>query len=232
MVIAPAARRAQSGELAVLVVLYLLQNINAEMLRRSAGNFGNLMGGSDAGQLVAGWSYLLAHRVHPVAMVVFGVWLATMAVLLGRKRLLPRWSFDGAGLWFSLRLLAEFLTINGLLFEGSKVETAVLLGQIVLYIPYFVLTWGWVFQRLDWVGQSEPGHVVKLSDADYSRGITQFDYYHSAVNTLLNRGNRDKATIVGTNHVGRLLVLGYLVMILALYAAVFTRILQLTKAVI
>ena len=38
MVIAPAGRRAQAKELAVLVLLYLLQTINAEMLRRAAGS--------------------------------------------------------------------------------------------------------------------------------------------------------------------------------------------------
>jgi hypothetical protein len=38
MVIAPAGRRAQAKELAVLVLLYLLQTNHAEMLRRAAGS--------------------------------------------------------------------------------------------------------------------------------------------------------------------------------------------------
>ncbi len=51
--------------------------------------------------------------------------------------------------WFCLRLLAEYLTINGLIFEGSKVQPGVLLSQIILYLPYFVISWGWIFHRLD-----------------------------------------------------------------------------------
>ncbi len=229
MVIAPTGRRVQARELAVLVLIFLLQIGNAEMLRRSAGDFSARMGGTEAGRLVAGWSLLLANHVHPVAMVICGVWLATMAVLLGRGLPLPRWSFDGPGLWSLIRLLLEFLIINGLIFEGSKVAPGVLLGQIVLYLPYFVITWGWIFQRLDWVGQSEPGRFVQLCDVDPSRGVTRFDYYHSSITTLLNKG---KPTIVGVSRSGRVLVLVYLCMVLGLYAVVFTRILQLTRAVI
>jgi len=229
MVIAPAGRRAQSKELSVLLLLYLLQISNAEMLRRAAGDFGARIDGSESGRIVAGWSFMLANHVHPVAMLVFGLWLATASAWLARGKTLPRWTLDGPGLWFSLRLLAEFLTINGLIFEGSKVTPGVLLGQIVLYLPYFVITWGWIFQRLDWVGQSEPGRVVQLCDGDSTKGVSGFDYYHSAINTLLNKG---KPTIIGVSRSGRILVLLYLFMVLGLYAVTFTRILQLTRSVI
>lgn len=229
MVIVPVGHRAQIKELAVLALLYLLQISNAEMLRHATGGFEARMAGSASGKLVADWARLQANQVHPVAMVVCGVWLTAMAVLLGRGLLLPRWSLDGPGLWFSLRLLLEFVTINSLVFEGSKVAPGVLLGQIVLYLPYFAITWGWIFQRLDWVGQSQPGLVVKLNDADPNKNITGFDYYHSSINTLLNKG---KPTIVGVSRTGRMLVLTYLGMLISLYAVAFTRILQLTRAVI
>ena len=229
MLFARVGLRAQANEWAVLVLLYFLQISDAEMLRRSAGSFITSMDGSDGGRLVAGWCFLLSHRVHPVAMVVFGVWLATMVLLLGRGRLLPRWSFDGAGLWFALRMLAEYITINGLIFEGSKVPPSLLLGQIVVYLPYFVLSWGWIFYRFDLVGQSKPGRFVRLSDVDPGREISGFDYYHSAINTLLNKGH---PTITGVSRGGRLLVLLYLIMMFGLYALTFARIIQLTKSVI
>lgn len=227
MVHAPARRRAQATEFAVLVLLSLLQISNAEMLRRAAGQIGTHPAGSHGRHLVAGWSFMLAEHLHPVAMLVFGPWLAAMALALARGRSLPRWSLDGPGLWFSLRLMAEFVTINGLIFEGSQVPTGVLLGQIVLVLPFFVITWGWIFQRLDWVGQSEPGRLVQLSDIDPSRGIGRFDYYHSSINTLLNKG---KPTIIGVSRSGRILVLVYQTMVLGLYAVTFTRILQLARS--
>jgi hypothetical protein len=226
---APAGRRAQAKELAVLALLYLLQTVNAEMLRRAAGSLDRQLTGTASGRLVADWALIQADHVHPVAMLVCGIWLAALALALGRGRRPPRWTLDGLGVWFSLRLLAEYLTINGLIFEGSKVEPGVLLGQIVLYLPYFVITWGWIFHRLDLVNQDQPGRIVVLSDADQARGISAFDYYHASISTLLNKG---KPTIAGVSRTGRLLVLLYLAMVLGLYALTFARILQLTRSLI
>jgi len=226
---APAGRRAQAKELAVLALLYLLQTVNAEMLRRAAGSLDRQLTGTASGRLVADWALIQADHIHPVAMLVCGVWLAALALALGRGRRPPRWTFDGLGVWFSLRLLAEYLTINGLIFEGSKVEPGVLLGQIVLYLPYFVITWGWIFHRLDLVNQDQPGRIVVLSDADPTRTNSAFDYYHASISTLLNKG---KPTIAGVSRTGRLLVLLYLAMVLGLYALTFARILQLTRSLI
>ena len=211
----------------MLALLYLLQTVNAEMLRRAAGSLDRQLTGTASGRIVADWALIQADHIHPVAMLVCGVWLAALALALGRGRRPPRWTFDGLGVWFSLRLLAEYLTINGLIFEGSKVEPGVLLGQIVLYLPYFVITWGWIFHRLDLVNQEQAGRTVVLSDADPTRTISAFDYYHASISTLLNKG---KPTIVGVSRTGRLLVLLYLGMVLGLYALTFARILQLTRA--
>lgn len=92
-----------------------------------------------------------------------------------------------------------------------------------------MITWGWIFQRLDWVGQSEPGRLVQLSDIDPSRGIGRFDYYHSSINPLLNKG---KPSIIGVSRSGRILVLVYQTMVLGLYAVTFTRLLQLSRSVL
>jgi hypothetical protein len=229
MVIAPAGRRAQAKELAVLVLLYLLQTINAEMLRRAAGSLDSQLSGTASGRFIADLTLLQANHIHPVAMVICGIGLVAMTTALWRGVRLPRWSFDALGAWFCLRLLAEYLTINGLIFEGSKVQPGVLLSQIILYLPYFVISWGWIFHRLDRVGQAQAGQIVQLSDVDPSKGITSFDYYHASISTLLNKG---KPTLVGVTRLGRTLVLIYLGMILGLYALTFARILQLTRALV
>lgn len=217
-------RRQQRSELLTLVALYLLQVGNAEMLRRATA------GGHGGDSLMIQAAFLLANRIHPVAMVVVGSWLALLGLALLRGCRLPRWAFDAPGLWFCLRLALEFLTINGLIFtKTGQVSSAVLLGQIVLYLPYFVLAWGWIFQRVDLVAGDAPGRMVLLADADPSRGISAFDYHHSSVTTLLNRS---KPTISGVSRRGRVLVLIHQLMLTALYAVAFARILQLTRAVI
>lgn len=226
---APTIRRDRVKELGVLSILYLLQAINAEMLRRAAGTLDRHLTSTASGRLVADWALFQADDVHPLAMLACGVWLMALALSLWRGTGPPRWSFDVLGIWFALRLVAEYLTINGLIFEGSKVEPGVLLGQIVLYLPFFVITWGWIFHRLDLIDQEQPGRMVKLTDADQMSGITSFDYYHASISTLLNKG---KPTIVGVSRRGRLLVLLYLGMVLGLYALTFARILQLTRSML
>jgi len=126
-----------------------------------------------------------------------------------------------------LRLLMEFVIINGLLFQPSLVQPSVLLGQIVVFLPYYVITWGWIFYRLDWVGKEQSGGVVCLSDVNQEDGFSRFDYFHSTINTLINKG---KPVITGVSRQGRIIVLLFNVMTLSLYAVAFARILQLTKA--
>jgi hypothetical protein len=224
-------RTQQVKELAVLSLIYLLQITNAEMLRRASGLLSRQHAGSQSTSLVESYSLLLANHVHPVAMGVFGIWLTLMALLLARVQTLPRWSFDIPGIWFCLRLALEFVTISTLIFEkttGLSDVAGVVLGQIVVYLPYFVITWGWLFHRVDLIGQPEPGQVVRLVDANTDRGITSFDYYHSAITTLIDKG---KPTIAGVGQRGRMLVLAYKVMVVGLYAVAFARILQLTRSV-
>jgi hypothetical protein len=222
----------QAKELTVLGLIYLLQITNAEMLRRATGLLTSQQPGTGATSLVESYALLLANHVHPVAMGVCGIWLALMALLLARGQTLPRWSFDAPGIWFCLRLALEFLTISALIFEkstGVPGVAGVVLGQIVVYLPYFVITWGWLLQRVDLIGQPEPGRVVRLLDANPERGITSFDYYHSSITTLINKG---KPTIAGVSRQGRVLVLAFLIMVLGLYAVAFARILQLTRVVL
>jgi hypothetical protein len=80
LISAPAGRRAQAKELAVLALLYLLQTVNAEMLRRAAGRLDRQLTGTASGRIVADWALIQADHVHPVAMLVCGVWLAALAL--------------------------------------------------------------------------------------------------------------------------------------------------------
>ncbi len=224
MEVATATRQGQHKELAVFVVLYALSSFNAEMLRRSVGSDHALQ---TSHSLLAAATRLISDHIHPLIMAIGAVWLLTMAMAIAQGRRLPRWSFDGPGLWFCTRLMIEFLIINGLIFQPSLVQPGVLLGQIVIYLPFFVITWGWIFHRLDWVQTQQPGSVVQLSDIDNESAISRFDYFHSTINTLINKG---KPTITGVSRTGRITVLIFNGMLLSLYAVAFARILQLTKA--
>jgi len=217
-------RIGQLKEWGVLGLLYGLSNCNAEMLKRSVMNDRVLLASKS---LVAQAARLISDQLHPAMMTIGAAWLGGMALCIALDRKLPRWTFDGPGLWFSLRLALEFSIISGLIFEPSLVQPGVLLGQIVVFLPFFAITWGWIFYRMDWVGTNQAGSEVFLNDTGHSASYSRFDYFHSTVHTLINKGT---PSISGVSRKGRLLVLLFNVMALSLYAVAIARILQLTKA--
>lgn len=214
----------QWKEWGVLVGLYSLSSFNAEMLRRAAGSDRSLQ---TADSLFAEAARLISDHIHPVMMVIGIGWLLAMAIRLGQGHQLKQWIFDIPAFWFCLRLIAEFLIINGLIFQPSLVQPGVLLGQIVVFLPFFVISWGWILHRLDWIDREQPGTVVQLTDIAPGAQASRFDYFHSTINTLINKG---KPSIIGVSRKGRIVVLCFNAMLLCLYAVAFTRILQLTKA--
>jgi len=50
-----------------------------------------------------------------------------------------------------------------------------LLGQILTYLIFFVIAWGWIFWRFDWEGKDRPGTVIEISDKGDFLGT--FDFY-------------------------------------------------------
>jgi len=182
-----------------LALLYVLQVVNAESLRHAITVSASAVWGGKP-SLLSLFVSTVTRTIHPLAMLVFGVWL-----------------------------VVEFLIINVLIFEPTLVAPGVLLSQIVLYLPFFVVCWGWFFHRLDWVGRGQPGQILQLTDLSPTHELGRFDYFHSAINTLLNKS---KPTIAGVSRRGRIAVLIFNGMVLGLYTVAFTRILQLTKVVL
>lgn len=214
----------QFKEWGMLSILYALSSFNAEMMRRSVHHDQALQ---TSAKLFAHSARWISDQMHPVMMVIGAAWMITMLLWIALGHPLPRWSFDAPGTWFGVRLLLEFAIINGLLFEPSLIQPGVLLGQIVVFLPYFVISWAWIFYRMDWVNKERSGSVVWLSDADQQNGFSRFDYLHSTINTLISKG---KSVITGVSRQGRITVMIFNVMTLCLYAVAFARILQLTKA--
>ena len=214
----------QWKEWGVLVCLYSLSSFNAEMLRRASESDRSLQ---TADSMFSEMARLISIHIHPVMMVIGTGWLLMMAIGTRQGYRLQQWIYDIPSVWLCIRLTAVFLIINGLIFEPSLAQPGVLLGQIVVFLPFFVISWGWIFHRLDWIGMDQPGKVVQLTDIAAGTQASRFDYFHSTVNTLINKG---KPSIIGVSRKGRIVVLRFNAMLLCLYAVAFTRILQLTKA--
>jgi len=148
-------------------------------------------------------------------------WLALL-----RGKLVPRWLFDAVGIWYCLRLLMEFALLNALLFTPA-VSPRLLVGQIIVFIPCFVLTWGWIMWRIDFVNRASPQQVVSLPDE--MEPITSFDYYHTSVISIVNKGS---SKFQGVTRTGRFYVLIHSLMLLDLLGLIIARVYGLVQKMV
>ena len=151
--------------------------------------------------------------------------LLLLAVLL-RRRIPRRWLDVSAGAFISFNLIFHFLKIN-LLLLTPPASPQLLMGQLLTYLVFFVLAWGWIFWRIDWVGQSKPGRVIEVTDA--SDQLSMFDYYHASLMSIVRRSHSE---VIGKTRNGRMLVAVHTFMVLDLIAVALGRFYQLiTKMV-
>ena len=148
-------------------------------------------------------------------------WLALL-----RGKLVPRWLFDAVGIWYCLRLLMEFALLNALLFTPA-VSPRLLVGQIVVFIPCFVLTWGWIMWRVDFVNRASPQQIVALPGE--VAPISSFDYYHTSVLAIVNKGS---SKFEGVTRTGRFYVLIHSLMLLDLLGLAIARVYALVQKMI
>ena len=146
------------------------------------------------------------------------------ALLTGKR--VPRWLFDAVGIWYCLRLLVEFALLNALLFTPA-VSPRLLVGQILVFIPCFIVTWGWMIWRIDFQGKELAQQIVRLPGE--TEPITSFDYYHTSVMSIVNKGN---SKFEGVTRKGRVFVLIHSLMLLDLLGLIIARVYGLVQKMI
>ena len=145
---------------------------------------------------------------------------------IARDRILPRWMLDAMGIWAAGRMSLDFILINGLIFHPGLIQPSVLLSQILIYLPFFAITWGWIFYRLDRVHTGKSASIITMSHVGPTRTAQTYDYYHATFNAIINKGG---AKITGMNRTGLIATLIFDTMLLCLYALMITRLFQLIK---
>jgi hypothetical protein len=153
-------------------------------------------------------------------LVIFG----SSFVLLASGRLLPRKFLDAIGIWMVIHLLITFAKINLLLFTPTN-SPGDLLGNLVSFLVYFVVMWGWIYWRLDWKdGEGKAGNFA-LSDSGET--LTMFDYMYSSVFVVQKMGQEQNLS--GLTRLGRVLVSLHNFMVLDLVAIGLGRFYQLIQ---
>ena len=155
---------------------------------------------------------------HPLnVLIVFLAPLIWLLALFTNYRI-PRWVLDGFGGFFVFRLVVGLIFVNALLFVPA-VSPRLLLGQVLAFIPFFVMVWGWLIWRVDCFGRDSPQQIIAISEA--KGPITSFDYYHTSIYSVLNQG---KSGFVGATRTGRLLVLVHHLMLINVLGLALARV--------
>lgn len=178
------------------------------------------------GELGAGVSRWLADFaviLRTPLLVGFAVILVLLyGQLLRRKRISPL-ILDGLGLWVIFNLIAHFIKIN-LLMLTDAVQPQLLLGQVITYLLFFVLAWGWIFWRLDRVAGEAAQQIIEVPSA--SAGGGSFDYYYSSLMSLLEAKT---SKFTGVSRLGKMLVAVHSLMMLDLAGIALARFYQLVQ---
>ncbi len=178
------------------------------------------------GALPSGWAGTMGAALRmPLIGLFLLILIALYAQLLRGRRIAAPW-LDGMGLWAVLNLLVHFLKVNLLMLTDS-VSPHLLLGQVITYMLFFILAWGWIFWRLDCIAGPEDQQIIAMPEAVSRSG--SFDYYYVSMMTLLQG---KIGGFLGVSRLGKLVVALHAFMIVDLAAIVLARFYQLVQRTI
>lgn len=88
--------------------------------------------------------------VEQVAFVAIPLFVCPLIYLIAiRSRSLARRRFlDVVGLYIVLRMFVQLIGMNLLVFD-FETPGSILITQLLLFLPYSMLAWGWIYWRLD-----------------------------------------------------------------------------------
>lgn len=160
----------------------------------------------------------VAHTIHaPLNTISMFLVPSLWFVALFSPYRIPRIILDCFGGLFVVRCVIALIFINALLFIPAA-SASLLLGQVLAYIPFFVMVWGWLTWRIDTDGRDTPQHILSIPEANVP--ITSFDYYHASIYSILNQG---KSGFSGVTKLGRLLALIHNLMLLNVWGLALAR---------
>jgi hypothetical protein len=143
---------AQIKELFALTLLGLLSAFSGHLLLKEEAKSYAIQNANPIIRAYFNFSHITHHPLNLLAIfIVPALWL----LALFAKRPLPRIILDFFGALFVIRLVFGFIFVNVLIFLPAA-SPPLLLGQIIAYIPFFVMTWGWLMWRIDCRGWRPP----------------------------------------------------------------------------
>lgn len=149
--------------------------------------------------------------------------LLSIAFLKGAPSRLSCGIYDAFGMYYILRMLVQFVGLNILVFDASS-SRFLLITQLIFFLPYSLLIWGWIYWRLDRFGRSHGQALFKL---DHERELPRvIDFFVASFSSVFSASI---SNIKGTCARSRILILLHGVMIYDLMGLTLSRAVALVQ---
>lgn len=144
---------------------------------------------------------ILRENFMPVLLPLF--WVAATCYLLLPLSIKWRRAFvDFFALWFILRIVDLFVLINLLIFLRSS-DHALLIAQLLLFLPCLLLMWGWIYWRMDLWSNHHSGNKMFTFKVPDGTTPTVYDYFLVSFTSLISH---TLSGFSGDTRIGRTLI--------------------------
>ncbi|MEB3331487.1 MAG: hypothetical protein VKI83_03210 [Synechococcaceae cyanobacterium] len=149
--------------------------------------------------------------------------LLAFAILKGRSSAVGRCCCDVLGVYFAARMLIQLLGLNILVFDTVS-SHFILITQLLFFLPYSLMLWGWIYWRLDRMGQTHGRSFFRVDhDSEHPRPI---DYFVASFSTVFSASI---SNIKGTSARSRIIILFHGFMIYDIMGLTFSRAVALVQ---
>lgn len=165
---------------ALALILVIAGHAFASIFMRNLGAGLDAIADPFAAKVARGFYSIFSHTVITLAPVMMA-FLAFLVYRLWRGKPV-QWGVDLLGVLLTLRCFVIFILLNLLLLSQLRAG-ALLLTQLILFLPVITLNFGWLYWRLDTGARARGERQIRFAEDDDSPSV--FDYFHIATRTLL-----------------------------------------------
>jgi hypothetical protein len=165
---------------ALALVLVVAGHAFASIFMRNLGAGLDAIADPLAAKVARGFYSIFSHTVITLAPVMMA-FLGFLVYRLWRGKPV-QWGVDLLGGLLTLRCFVIFILLNLLLLSQLRAG-ALLLTQLILFLPVITLNFGWLYWRLDAGARMKGRRHIRFAEDDDSP--EPFDYFYIATRTLL-----------------------------------------------
>lgn len=164
-------------EIAFFLALYCLLTLQVLMF------YNDIQDLSSIGRAIAAFAAFESFVVHRVFYVATPATLLPLLCLLFLKQR-PSWArkyLDALGVYAIFRMVVQLIGLNILVLDVLT-SRFLLITQLLFFLPYSLLIWGWIYWRLDSIGRSNNRPLFRLDcESDCPRPLDYFVASFSSV---------------------------------------------------